>query len=101
MGIVYRLKCTSEGEDEEGEGNTANLFMKCAPVRGVQRNILRLHDCFMRETYTFEVLLSKFREFQEKRDVIDDDGFHEYAKCYRSITTAPIETMIFEVIIFH
>lgn len=41
-------------------------------------------------------MLPFFKEFQESRDVCFD-GFNQFAKCYKSINTEPIETLFFEV----
>lgn len=96
LGIVYRVTCSSEDER-----NTTSLFVKMAPQDAAKRNILNIHQCFMRETFIYEVLLPRFREFQESRNVSGDDGFHEFAKCFKAVNTEPIETMFFEVIVFH
>lgn len=38
-----------------------------------------------------------FRQFQEERNIIvDQDGFHEYSVCYKSIDTEPIECIFLE-----
>lgn len=55
LGIVYRATCSTEDES-----NAINLFVKMAPEDETKRNLMRIHDCFLRECYVYkEVTIPK------------------------------------------
>lgn len=51
LGVVYRATCSTEDESHK-----TNLFIKMAPQDDSLRHLMRLHDCFMRESYVYEVV---------------------------------------------
>lgn len=46
---MYRATCTSEDESM-----SANVFVKMASEDLKKRRVLRLHECFLRESYVYE-----------------------------------------------
>lgn len=96
-----------------------------APDNELQRSVLQIHDTFIRETYTYDVVissitlthdlfrcfefinidivfllkiiqvLSSFREFQQQKG-IRENGFHAYPMCFKSIITEPFESLFIE-----
>lgn len=47
--------------------------------------------------FNFYKIFPCFREFQKSKGIlIDEDGFHEYPKCYQTIDAEPIETLFLE-----
>lgn len=55
LGVVYRATCSTEDESLK-----TNLFVKIAPEDEGKRNLMRLHDCFMRERYVYEVVTARY-----------------------------------------
>lgn len=51
LGIVYRATCSTEDES-----NAINLFVKMAPEDETKRQLMRIHDCFLRESYVYKVV---------------------------------------------
>lgn len=51
IGIVYRLLFSSADGKQ-----SSSLFLKVAPTDEEKRQMFRVHPCFMRETYAYEVV---------------------------------------------
>lgn len=54
LGIVYRATCSTEDES-----NAINLFVKMAPEDETKRALMSIHNCFMRETYVYKVVITE------------------------------------------
>lgn len=73
--------------------------MKCTST--TRFDCLNVVNCiaqiYIRFILNSEKIFPCFREFQKSKGIlVDEDGFHEYPKCYRTIDTEQIETLFLE-----
>ncbi|XP_055307283.1 uncharacterized protein LOC129571502 isoform X2 [Sitodiplosis mosellana] len=91
------FKVRIEPGSRKDEKETSKLFLKVAPSDEYRRKQFHVRKCFLREIYIYEKILPYFREFQEDRDIlVNEDGFHEYCLCYKSIDAEPIECLFLQ-----
>lgn len=100
VGIVYRAngkaKSTKNGCKTPKE-NQMNLIVKVAPQHSARREKFRSRCFFMREIKLYGDVLTAFHRFQESRGIIpDENGFHEFPKCYKTIDSDMNEALIFQ-----
>ncbi|XP_055298661.1 uncharacterized protein LOC129566598 [Sitodiplosis mosellana] len=98
IGIVYRV---TFGKDDKTENGTTNqgskLILKVSPQNLARREQFISRPCFLREIYMYNEVLPFFRQFEESRGVIlDDNGFIEYPKCYRTVDKELDECILLE-----
>lgn len=91
--------------------------MKLAPDERMQRKENQSRELFLREIYLYDEvinlnflhlieinreknhifqILSCFRQFEESKSIDEEDSFHEYAKCYKTINIEPIECIFLQ-----
>lgn len=93
IGIVYRVLFNKVNE----KTSSSKLILKVAPQNVARRMQFFSRPCFLREIYMYETVLPYFREFEQSKGVlIDENGFNEYPKCYRTITDEPHECVLLE-----
>lgn len=84
-------------DGDNDDKKQSSLILKIASQNPVRRDLFRLKVFFMRETIMYMDVLKYFNEFQLSKGVIpEENGFNEYAKCYRSIDTEMSESLLLE-----
>ncbi|XP_055296586.1 uncharacterized protein LOC129565593 [Sitodiplosis mosellana] len=92
VGIVHRVSFKKDGEKKHNE-----LIVKVAPQNAARREIFNSRPFFLREMRMYNEVLPFFRHFQHSKGVaIEENGFVEYPKCYRTIDEEPNESLFFE-----
>lgn len=101
IGIVYRvtgkLSNDTSNEDVNNNKSSISLILKVAPTNKARRYTFSSRSCFLREIQMYDEVLPMFRQFQESCGIIpEENGFHEYPKCYKTIDAELDETLIFQ-----
>lgn len=97
IGIIYRVTFKKEDEIENGKTSISKLILKVAPQNVARREQFVIRPAFLREIYTYDKILPFFRQFEESKGVIvEEDGFHEYPKCYRTLDSDINECLLLE-----
>lgn len=102
VGIVYRvngkLKGVSNGDANNNKDKSSiNLILKVAPTNKARRESFSSRDAFLREIEMYDEVLPMFRQFQESNCIIpEENGFHEYPKCYKTIRSDMDETLVLQ-----
>lgn len=52
IGVIYRVRFNTIDETQ-----TSSLFLKVAPNNELKRNLLQIHDAFVREAYAYDVVI--------------------------------------------
>lgn len=101
VGIVYRVNAKLAAETTNGKTNenksSIDVILKVAPTNKPRREQFCSRHFFLREIKMYDEVLPMFRRFQESKGVIpEENGFHEYPKCYKTIDAEVDETLIFQ-----
>lgn len=125
VGVVYRIVFSRKDADgmrkpngQQHKKQDSNLFLKISPTNEHHRKQMSARACFLCEIYVYNEVSMRlfkclwfnqrffflspkifpcFREFQKSKGIlIDEDGFHEYPTCYRTIDTELIESVFLE-----
>ncbi|XP_055296577.1 uncharacterized protein LOC129565586 [Sitodiplosis mosellana] len=92
IGIVHRVTFNKEGEDK-----LEKLILKVAPLHLARRTQFNSRPLFLQEISTYNEILPFFRQFEMSKGVaIEENGFVEYPKCYRTIDEEPNECLFLE-----
>lgn len=101
VGIVYRVNAKLSADTSNGKTNENNssidVILKVAPTNKPRREQFCSREFFLREIKMYDELLPMFRRLQESKGIIpEENGFHEYPKCYKTIDAEVDESLIFE-----
>ncbi|XP_031627329.1 uncharacterized protein LOC116343426 [Contarinia nasturtii] len=97
IGVVYRVSFCKEKKIENGVNSISKLILKVAPQNVARREQFMSRPCFLREIYLYNEVLPYFREFEESKGVIvDENGFTEYPKCFRTVDIELDECVLLE-----
>jgi hypothetical protein len=93
IGVMYRVTVKDKKNDEE----KFKIIIKLPPQNAARREQFFVRPCFIRESDFYEKIHPKYLQFQEQKGIlVNEDGFHEVAKCYKSMTEEPFEGLFFE-----
>lgn len=98
IGIVYCATGKPKSQNNENENNNRELklIVKVAPLNAVRREQFRSRLCFLREIKMYSDVLPMMRDFQESCGVVpEENGFYQYAPCYKVIASDANESLVF------
>ncbi|XP_055296576.1 uncharacterized protein LOC129565584 [Sitodiplosis mosellana] len=92
VGIVHRVSFNKNDEEKQEK-----LILKVAPQNETRRDQFNSRALFLQEINMYDKILPFLKEFEQSKGVvIEEDGFVEYPKCYRTIDEAPSESLFLE-----
>ncbi|CAG9802462.1 unnamed protein product [Chironomus riparius] len=93
LGVIYRAQVKDKVTNE----NKLNLIVKLPPQNEVSRKEMFAGEFFKREAGFYDNVYPIYEQFQKDKGIdVENEGFHQVANCYKTLTEEPNEGLIFD-----
>lgn len=93
LGVIYRAQVKDKVTNE----NKLNLIFKLPPQSETSRKEMFAAEFFRREAGFYDYVYPIYKKFQEDKGIdVENEGFHQVAFCYKTLTEEPNEGLIFD-----
>lgn len=91
LGILYRIDVSRNGKKE------LTVVVKLPPQNEARREQFFIVPVFQRESMFYDEFYPMIKKFQEQKGInVEQEGFHEVPKCFKTVTVERSEAIFME-----